>query len=170
MKTIKYILTIALLMLPFMVASANDGDSKATTKRQFASFVKEFRHEEDFNAINLGSLGSSVIKGIIGAAADKDKDMKEFIKAISGVKSFTLVDYEDCSPTVKSKVQSRLDAILGSSELLLEARDEDDVVRIFGSISKDGSKASDIIIYTSDCAVIYMGGTIDVAKLTASAR
>ena len=169
MKTLKHILTIALLMLPVLAASARSV-SKAGIRQQLSSLVRDFKHEEDFNAINLGPFASSIVKGIIGSASDSDEDMKQFVKAVKGIRSFTVVDYEDCSSKVKAQVQSRVEYMLSGMTVLIETKDGGDVVKICGEVSEDGSTVSDIIIYTSDCALIYLRGTISMDRLAASMR
>jgi hypothetical protein len=54
-------------------------------------------------------------------------------------------------------------------EMLLEAKDGDDNMKIYGVVDEDGGKVSDFILHTpSDCAVICILGSISteaIAKL-----
>ena len=75
-------------------------------------------------------------------------------------------NYEDCSKSVKEKVNSRLERMLEGSQVLLEAKDGEDKVIIYGVVGENEGKIKDFILHTpSECAVICILGSISADAL-----
>ena len=56
--------------------------------------------------------------------------------------------------------------MLEGSQMLMEAKDGDDKMRIYGIVDEDGEKVSDFILHTpSECAVICILGSISTEAI-----
>jgi hypothetical protein len=57
--------------------------------------------------------------------------------------------------------------MLEGSEMLIEAKDGDDKMKIYGIVDGNGEKVSDFILHTpSECAVICILGSISAEAIT----
>lgn len=166
-RIMKKILLILSLMVPMLVTGATSGNR--ASKNRIGSFIADCRHYEGAEVVHLGTFATSLGKGILKIASIDDPDARELIKMIKGVKSLYVLSYDDCSNDVKAKVNSRLEKMLEGFEMLLEAKDGEDKVKIYGVVSENGKKVSDFILHTpSECAVICILGAISteaIAKL-----
>lgn len=163
----KKLLLVLGLMVPMLAAAATFGNR--ASKNRIGSFIADCRHYEGAEVVHLGTFATKVGKGVLKVASIDDPEAREMLKMIKGVKSLYVFNYEDCSNGVKEKVNKRLEKMLEGSEMLLEAKDGDDKVKIYGIVDDNGEKVSDFILHTpSDCAVICILGSISteaIAKL-----
>ena len=75
------------------------------------------------------------------------------------------MDFSDAPADKREKFLRKANRILNDSELLMEAKDNDETVRIYGSSSKDGSLLEDIALLAGD-ALIFIRGTIRTEQVT----
>ena len=166
-KIMKKLLLILGFMVPVLAVAATFGNR--ASKNRIGSFIADCRHYEGAEVVHLGSFATSLGKGILKIVSIDDPDAREMLKMIKDVRSLYVLSYEDCSNSVKVKVNSRLEKMLEGSEMLLEAKDGEDKVKIYGVVSENGEEVRDFILHTpSECAVICILGSISteaVAKL-----
>ena len=88
---------------------------------------------------------------------------------LNDIRRVAVVDYEDCGESVKNEFNSKLDRILAGAEILMEVKDSEDLVRIYGVVNEDASRVKDFVVHVpNDCALICMFGSIPmdaVAKI-----
>ena len=161
MKKIVTIILLVCLIPLSSYAQRNEGPIK-----KVMAVVDDFRSYDDFESIKIGSLGTALLKSAGKVAVmSEDKDVRQAIALLNGVKSLTVVEYEDCSDSVKKNFTRRIENVLADFETIFEAKDEGDVVHMYGLLDEKSSKLSDIIIYTpSDCALICILGTLSIDK------
>lgn len=130
----------------------------AGTPEKIGSIVKQFSQHEGFEVMHLGRF----LLGTIRAAATLDADMDEkdraALDAFKGVRNLTVVDFEDAPAADKARFCRKVERVLDKLELVMEAKDESETVRIYGF--EDGDKLRDIILYSSDGSLISMSGFI----------
>lgn len=133
------------------------------------SLINEFQSKENFEVVKVGSLGTAVIKAVTGISATRnlDEEAREALKALGGIKKVAIVEYEDSIEAVRSRFTNKLNKILATSYLLVETKDGDDVMRIYGVVNDDASLIKDFVIYVpSDCTLICLFGSIPFDYLT----
>lgn len=136
---------------------------------QVRELVDEYRPCKEFHVVNIGGFALKLLKG--GAAMtgrlSGEPEVSELLSSIQDIKGVSIVDYEDCAPEVVSTFNSRLNEILRPETLVLEAKDDGDVVRIYGSM--DGcseSRLKDIVISVpSDGALFIIDASLDFNEL-----
>ena len=101
---------------------------------------------------------------------DMDRQEREQTKAafdaMKSIKGMTIVDYEDCSPKIKEKFNTRMTALLEGVELLMSAKDDEDSVYIYGYVTGNGSKVKDLVLFSpDDGTLLCLYGTIDMDKI-----
>lgn len=163
----KRIITIlCILLLPLCGCSG-----KTVKKGQLASFISEYRQVEGVECVRLGTFATAAIKSAIRISASNDPDSRQALKIIGGVKRLTVFDYEDCSQAVKDKINWKLHRILRGSELLMEVKDGEDSMQMYGVIEDDGQTVRDFVLYTPEsCALICIFGKVSMDAVAQIAK
>lgn len=167
MKKLIVILVVAL----FPMLGHARGDGRNLSQEKLIGLVKDFSQYDGFDIVKVGSLGTSALKSVIrlSALAEADEDARDLLKMIDGIKKIAVVDFEDCDDKVRDRFCEKVDKVLGSSDLLMEVKDEGEKMFIYGVVNEDASKIKDFVMYApSDCALICLFGSIStdvIAKL-----
>lgn len=157
--------TIAILC--FLVLSLSAMAGKNVSKTQLATLVSEYRQYDGVELVQLGSLATSALKTVIRISAKNDPDAAEALQLLNGIRRLTVFEYEDCSPAVKEKITRKLNRILNGSELLMEAKDGDDSMRMYGVVDEKGDTVRDFILHTpGSCALICIFGKVSMKALS----
>ena len=152
------------LMVPMLASAATFGNRE--NDKRIGNFIADCRDYEGAEVVHLGSFATSIGKGILKVASIDDPDAREALGLIKDIKSLYVFNYEDCSKGVKEKVNSRLERMLEGSQVLLEAKDGEDNVIIYGVVDEKEGKIKDFILHTpSECAVICILGSISADAL-----
>lgn len=157
----RFLLITCILLLPL---SAWAG--KNVQKTQLASFISEYRHCEGVELVQLGTFATAAVRAMVRLGASDDEDSRQAISMLKGIRRLTVLDYEDAPDSIKEKMSRRLDRILNGSELLMEAKDGDDVMKMYGVLDKKGENVSDFVLYTpGDCALICIFGKVSMKAI-----
>ncbi len=135
----------------------------AVSPARVSALAREYNGKEGFEVVSMGRFLISAIG--VAARAEADPEDVAALKAFKGIKHLTIVDFEDASAADKSSFQTKLGDIFDKMDLILEAKEDGDDVKIFGKA--DGEKLRDIIIYCKDEALICVNGSIDMDKIGA---
>ena len=154
-------------ILCFLVLSLSAMAGKNVSKTQLATLVSEYRQYDGVELVQLGSLDTSALKTVIRISAKNDPDAAEALQLLNGIRRLTVFEYEDCSPAVKEKITRKLNRILNGSELLMEAKDGDDSMRMYGVVDEKGDTVRDFILHTpGSCALICIFGKVSMKALS----
>ena len=145
---------ITLLMLVSLGTAAWAGEQN----NQLRNLVSSYKGTEGFDVVDVGGVGLSLLKAAARSAAETEED-REAMKLFNGLKRLTVVDFSEAAPDVKDKFLRKVNRILKGGEMLLEAKDGGETVRIYGTSSADGSLLEDIAILAED-ALIFIRGTV----------
>ena len=160
-----------LALATFTLGSAATDGGKKVPRSEIKSIVKDFKRYDDFEGISLGKFMMRLIKGAAKMAPEdmNDDDLKEMDKAFKLMESLDgliAADYEDCSEAVKEKFNARMAKALDGVELLMEEKDEEDHVYIYGYVSKDGTEVKDLVIFSpSEGNFMCLLGTLKMEYL-----
>ena len=120
--------------------------------------------------VELGRIKTAALKGVIRIAAMGDSDARDALALMKGIHRITILDYEDSSDADKASIEQRLERALSDSEMLMEASDGGDKMRIYGVMEERAEIVRDFVLYApSDCALICIFGSISmdtIAKIT----
>ena len=122
------------------------------------SLVSTYKGTEGFEIVDLGGIGLGLLKAAARSAAESQED-REALKLFSGIKRLTVVDFSDAAPEARDKFLRKANKILKGGEMLMEAKDEGETVRIYGTSSSGGDLLEDIAILAED-ALIFVRGTV----------
>lgn len=161
MKTRNIIAAVMITMTLLMPGAT------AVAKRIDKSTVKAVTNkykvrDPEFEVVNLGGFSTWLLKASAGAHGLRDE--MAFLK---GVKSMYVIDYEDCSRKVNDGFNREMSNLLKNAEIIMETKEDGSVTRIYGHPSPDGSKVSDVIVFSpNDGAMVCIFGTMDVEALS----
>ena len=155
-KTMKK-LFLALVLTLQMVGCAMAGPAGIQT------LVNQYRYREDVDVISVGPMGMSLLRMVAGASSGLDKDVLDLLRLTKDVKRVTIVDFGDSE--VRDRMASKLERELEGMELIMEAKEDGECVRIFGH--DDGKCIRDFLLYTSDGTLIMTRGKVDADKVIA---
>ena len=127
------------------------------------TLVNEYRHQEGVEVVSLGPATMGILKAVARHCGDLDDEDRMALKTVDGIKGLTIMDFEDADEAVKGEIARKLDKVLSKMDLLLEVKDDGDIVRIYGR--DDGKKLHDCIIYCNDGTLICTRGAVDTDKM-----
>ena len=113
--------------------------------------------------ISLGKLGMRLFQGVAVMASDLDEEDKAALKLFKGLNKITIVDFEDIRADKKAAFEKKAQKILRGMDLILEAKDSTDSVKIYGI--DDGEYVRDCILYSSDGTMIITRGRLSLNHL-----
>lgn len=120
------------------------------------SLVGQYKGHLGFEVVTLGRVGMNMLRSAAILSGDLDRDEREALKHLSGIKKIVAVDFDDASFTTRASFTEKLEKILAGMELLVEMRDDGDTVRIYGI--DDGSYIRDCVLYSTDGELLYVQG------------
>ena len=148
----KLLFTLMMLLTLGTVARAGNQNT------ELRSLVSSYKGTEGFDVVDLGGVGLSLLKAAARTAAETPEE-REAMKLFNGLKRLTIVDFSEAAPEHREKFLRKAKRILNSREMLMEAKDDGETVRIYGTSSEDGSLLQDIALLAGD-ALIFIRGTI----------
>ena len=159
----KRIILIVLLVAAVVGASAGEKRNLATDA--VLQLVKDYRGKPGFETISVGKMGLGLVRMVLSAEAD-DPEEKAVLDMIKGVNKFVVVNYEDASQTARAAFAAKLNGLFGKTEKIIEVKDGEDEVNIYGTSVNGGESIDDIMIYIpSDCTLICVLGSISADRI-----
>jgi len=115
--------------------------------------------------LTFGNLAVGLVKMMANATAQTPED-KAALDVLSGIRKFVAVEYGDASASAKASFDKEISALLAGAEKIVEVKDGGDSVDIYGVLSKNGDKISDIIIHVpKESSIVCIFGTLDIKDL-----
>lgn len=165
----KKIIVSFMLSLAVLTGFAGEKNGRIE-KERLISIVNDCSHMEGADVVKMGSFGTAAVKSLIRSAAD-EKDTKQILDLIKGIKRVAIVDYEDCTSSQKRNISRRIENALADSELLMEMKDGEDMMRMYGVLEEGSSTIRDFVLYTpGDCALICLFGKISMDAIKETIR
>ncbi len=165
----KAIIVLAFLLVPVMTFALVPGGK--ISKIKVSSLVSQYRGKQGVEVIEIGRLGTALLKGVAAMADGNDKDTREALTALKGIKGLTIISYEDAEAVLKQKINGKVEKMLKGVELLMEAKDDGETMRIYGTFNEKTGKVSDVGIFSpTDGTFIFLVGSFnleDISKATA---
>lgn len=160
----KRIIILLAILVPIVSQAASATDK--LTKAQIKACISDYSNCQGVEIVRLGRLATGAIKGAARVAALDDPEMREALKLMKGIKSISIFDYDSCSEADKAAIAMRLEGILTGGEVLMEAKDGNDRMKIYGIMDESGNAINDFVLYApNDCALICIFGNNQTDKL-----
>lgn len=127
------------------------------------TLMNEYKHHDGFDHVSIGPLGMTLMKGIVLSDKDLDAEDRAALGAFESIRRLTILDFEDAQADVKARFISKLQRILNGMDLILETKDSDSRLSIYGV--DDGRTVRDCILFDPDGTLIVVRGKIGMDKL-----
>mgnify|MGYP002623084024 CR=1 FL=1 len=161
----KRLILIISILLPLQAFAAPEGN--AVSKSRITAALSEIRNCPGAELVSLGRFQAAALRGVIRLAAAGDPDAREALRLMKGIHGITVLDFEDCSAADKSRISRRLDRALSGSEVLMEASDGGERMRIYALVDESTDTVRDFVLYApSDCALICIFGSISMDAIS----
>lgn len=159
MKRFVLILCAALAIFP-LSGTALSAKTASDVKSNLNSLVREYRHRSGFDVVNVGNMMLGITRAAMKAAAKEDPELKAGVQLLSGIKGMWVVDFEDASRFDARQFTSRVEKILEGAELLMEVKDEEDSVYMYGSVADGGEYVRDVVVFMPEGTLICFWGKV----------
>lgn len=151
-----------LLMLSVTIA----GNAGTKTVDSLTSIVNEYSAEPGCEVVSVGKLGINIARFFVNLSAETKED-KDVVALFDKLNKLLVVDYEGMEVSKRQQFNSKLTDLFAGVEKIIEVKDEEDVVNIYGTLGNGGETLEDVIIYLpEDYALICFIGSIDFDKLS----
>ena len=137
MKKILLTLCIVLCLVP--TAWAGNPAGKLRT------LVNEFRDVPGFEVVDMGPVALGLIRAAARGEVKTEEDRKA-LQIFKDIKHLTVLDFSDAEASRKEKFLRKATRVLSGEEVLLEAKDDGETVRVYGMSNAAGDILEDIII------------------------
>ena len=152
------------VIIALMIALTAGMDMQAGNPDRISHLVRQYKGQDGFDVVSIGPVGMKLLKGAVHLSGDLDDEDRAALKSFSGVKKLVIVDYEEANASVKAQFNKQVEKILNGMELLMEAKDDDGTVSIYGV--EDGGRLKDCVLHCHDGNLIFMKGSIDWSQLS----
>ena len=129
-----------------------------TPTGKLRTLVNEFRDEPGFEIVDMGPLALGLIRAAARTEAKNDDDRKA-LQVFKDIKHLTILDFSDAEASRKEKFLRKAKRVLADEEMLMEATDGGETVRIYGLSNAAGDILEDIVLLADD-AIISVRGKI----------
>ena len=123
---------------------------------QLRTLVNEFRNEPGFEVVDMGPVALGLIRAAARGEVKNDDDRKA-LQVFKDIKRLTILDFSDADASRKEKFLRKAKRILADEEMLMEAKDDGETVRIYGLSNAAGNILEDIIILAGDALISVRG-------------
>ena len=156
---------LMMLLVAAAVVDASAGEKRNLATDAVLQLVMDHRGKPGFDTISVGKMGLGLVRMVLSAEAD-DPEEKAVLDMIKGVNKFVVVNYEDASQTARAAFTAKLNGLFGNTEKIIEVKDGEDEVNIYGTSVNGGESIDDIMIYIpSDCTLICVLGSISADRI-----
>ena len=146
----KILITLCMVLSLSTAAWADDPSGKLRT------LVNEYRNEPGVEVVDLGGVALGLLKAAARTQVEDAED-RMALDVLRGIKRLTVLDFSEAAQNVKERFFRKAKRILADEEMLLEAKDGGETVRVYGLSSGDGSILQDIIVLADDTLISVKG-------------
>lgn len=144
-------------------------EKSSVPKEKLMTLVSEYSGKEGFEVVKIGSFGTAALKTVmrLSVSDDDSEEVQMILKAMKGIKKMAIIEYDKCNEKTRDAFNSKLEKALSSSELLIEAKDGSDAMRIYGIYNEDENTVHDFVLFApNDCALICLFGSIPLDSIS----
>ena len=168
MKMRKRIILILVCLMSFAGIAFG---ATSLTKARLTSLIRECRGIEGTEVVRLGGFTTGALKGVIRIAGASDPDTKEFLRIIGGIKSISIMEFEDCASADRVYISERISRLLEDAEVLVDIKDDGEHMCIYGVFDEEKNTVGDFVMYSQEeCALICLFGKISMDAFSELAK
>lgn len=148
-----------------LTASAIIAGNRNLDTENIINTISEYRHVSGIHVISVGKLGIGLarVAGYLSAESEKDKAALAILNDINKV---VVVNYEDAIAAKQKELNSKLSALFNDAEKILEVKEEDNIVNIYGTSVNRGESIDDLMIFIpKDYTLVCVLGSISAERI-----
>ena len=120
------------------------------------TLVNEFRDQPGFEVVDMGPVALGLIRAAARGEVKNEEDRKA-LQVFKDIKRLTILDFSDADAAHKEKFLRKAKRVLADEEMLMEAKDGGETVRIYGLSNAAGDILEDIILLAEDALISVRG-------------
>ena len=160
MKKIIFV-SLSLLIASFVSIAAN----RNVDTRTIINTINGYKEVSGVEIVSVGKLGLGLVKSITNLSAES-KEEKAILALLNGVNKLVVVNYEDATVEKQKELNTQLSGLFNNVEKILEFKDEEETVHIYGTSSNNGKSINDLMIFIpKDFTLICALGSIKAEKI-----
>ena len=133
--------------------------------KNIVSIISDYKDVSGVEVISVGKLGLGLTKIITNLSAESKED-KAILALLNGINKLLLVNYEDAALAKRKELNSRLSELFDNAEKILEFKDEEETVNIYGTSANEGKSIHNLMIFIpEDYTLICALGSIRAEKI-----
>lgn len=145
--------------------SAGSRERTTVNTRRVISAIRDYRYEPGFEVVSVGKLWMGLTRIAAGLAVETEEERRA-LSILNNIDKIVVVEYEDASEAKRREFDSRLSRLLDRAEKIVEVKDEEDILYIYGTSVNDAESIDDLMIYIpEDCTLICILGSISAEKI-----
>ena len=150
MKKIIFV-TLCILITSFVSIAGN----RKTDTKSIINTISNYKNVSGVEIVSVGKLGLGLVK-----------EEKAVLALLNGVNKLVVVTYEDATEEKRNELNTQLSELFNNVEKVLEFKDEEETVNIYGTSSKNGKSINDLMIFIpKDFTLICALGSIKTEKI-----
>lgn len=160
MKKIIFV-TLSLCMTAFVSIAAN----RNVDTRNIISTISDYKDVSGVQVVTVGKLGLGLAKVVGNLSAESEED-KAVLAILNGINKVVIVNYEDAAVTKQKELNSKLSELFNNAEKILEIKDEESTVNIYGASVNGGKSIHDLMIFIPEDYTLFCAlGNISAEKI-----
>lgn len=157
-------ITFVILCLWLSVFASLAANRNVNTER-IIDTVSEYKHVSGFHVFSVGKLGLGLAKVVANLSAESEEE-KTAIEILNGINKVVVVNYEDAAVAKQKELNSKLSKLFNNTEKIIEVKDEEDTVNIYGTSVNGGESIDDLMIFIpEDYTLICVLGSISAERI-----
>lgn len=145
--------------------SAGSRERATVNTRRVISAIRDYRYEPGFEVVSVGKFWMGLTRIAAGLAVETEEERRA-LSILNNIDKIVVVEYEDASEAKRREFDSRLSGLLDRAEKIVEVKDEEDILYIYGTSVNDAESIDDLMIYIpEDCTLICILGSISAEKI-----
>lgn len=160
MKKIIFV-TLSLLIAAFVGIAANRNVDTSI----ILNTISDYKHVSGVQVISIGKLGLGLAKVAANLSAESEED-KAALAILNGINKVVVFNYEEAPEAKQKELNSKLSQLFNNAEKILEVKDEEDTVNIYGTSVNGGESIDDLMIFIpEDYTLICVLGSISAERI-----
>ena len=160
MKKIFFV-TLSLLIAAFVGIAANRNVDTSV----ILNTISDYKHVSGVQVISIGKLGLGFAKFAANLSAESEED-KAALAILNGINKVVVFNYEEAPEAKQKELNSKLSQLFNNAEKILEVKDEEDTVNIYGTSVNGGESIDDLMIFIpEDYTLICVLGSISAERI-----
>lgn len=127
--------------------------------------VRTYNLEPGFEVISVGRLGLGLAK-LVMSVEDLDEEERAVFDLLHDVNKIVVVNYDEANDSKRNAFSTKLEKILSKAEKILEVKDSEDTVNIYGASLNGGDSIDDLMIFIpEECTLVCILGSISTDRI-----